>query len=156
VEEDARTKEGYAQANASAAKLLEAARKSGFTKAAKASGLSIISTGKFNLSYSRDIQNFQHSEEAVRTLMEKAGELLAQASEQNPHPLGLVQIPGERIVLVVELGEVSSLDSTMQSYFKVQKTASDEATLAAPISNSYFAYDAVIKRVDYKASDNGK
>lgn len=149
VEEDARTRTAYAAALAEARKLLDDAKKQGLSAAAVAAHRAVTSTGSFRLNQ-RFIPNFIAGPNAVDALIGKTRALLEEATPDHPHPVALVEMPGERKVVVVELADVS-LDANDSELFhdKLRALAVEEMQQVERLAQKWFSYDAVAARLNY-------
>jgi hypothetical protein len=136
--------------------MTDATRES-FNRVATDDALSVTSTGEFNLARlrpERGIPNFKASPEAVAALAEKTNELLSQAGAENPNPMGVVAMPGERMVVVVQLVDVSLRDPESGLYHERLEFSERPAYFETEkLADPYFTFGVVVKRLDYKPQD---
>jgi hypothetical protein len=152
VEEDTRVKLAYEAARAKAEKFRDrVAKGENFNTLARAQHKNPLQTPYFNQSDTHAI--------TPPELAQAGADLLAQASETNPHPVKIAEIPLSRKVLVAQLANVKlqvpdkdSAKSLEEFRYneKLKETARQEAEMAKTLAN-YFSLDSVYNRLGYKA-----
>lgn len=163
VERDARLKKGYEAALADAKKLMDSAKAHGLASAAIAMHKAVVSTGAFSPTQEPDqfhpipsIPNFSGSPAAVGMLMAQARDLLTQATPANPHPIAIVDLPGEQRVLVAQLADViPTLPESQRYREKLRDTRMLEMQIGEFLASTWFDYKNVVARLHYKADTSG-
>ena len=158
VEADAATKNAYESANAAAIKFMEAAKRDSFTRAALDDHRPVLTTGVFKPhSFVESFPNFKASPEATSALITKARDLLAEAGPNNLHPMAVVPMPGERKVIVAQLGDIFLTAPESDLYAaKLQTARGQEMFANESLADAYFDFAAVSARLDYHAEDPSK
>ncbi|MDB5329993.1 MAG: hypothetical protein JWP03_1144 [Phycisphaerales bacterium] len=155
VESDAQAKAAYDAALAAAKKLADSARKDGLLKAAVADHRVVVSTGAFSFDQRMPkIPNFEADFMSTAALTDKAHSLLSDATPANPHPVAVVEMPADKKVVVAELADVTlDIPSDRLALMKIRTIANEQQQGSEMLAQSWFNYDAVVKRLDYKSEE---
>jgi hypothetical protein len=155
VESDAQAKAAYDGALAAAKKLADSARKDGLLKAAVAEHRVVVSTGAFGFDQRMPkIPNFEADFMSTAALTDKAHSLLSDATPANPHPVAVVEMPADKKVVVAELADVTlDIPADRLALMKIRTTANEQQQGSEMLAQSWFNYDAVVKRLDYKSEE---
>jgi hypothetical protein len=155
VESDAQARAAYDAALAAAKKLADSARKDGLLKAAVADHRVVVSTGAFGFDQrTPKIPNFAADFMSTGALMDKAHGLLTDATPANPHPVAVVEMPADKKVVVAELADVTlDIPADQLALMKIRTNANEQQQGSEMLAESWFSYDAVVKRLDYKSEE---
>lgn len=163
VEEDTKLKLAYDEAKAKADQLVQRV-KSGqtLTKAARADAKEPTTTEYFN-------SNTASSHHISPEVAAEAEKLLAKASDKDPNPIAVIEVPASREVLVIQLDSVivqvpeqirrSGLSlEDLRFHERLRLSETERARTGNSLAESFFNFDAVSKRMGYQsdaASRNG-
>ncbi len=160
VESDARLKAAYDAATDAAKKLLEAAKRDGFYRAALDDHRAVTSTGLFDVMgvfKGQAIPNFFADSATARTLAEKAQDLLSSATPAAPHPTVLIPVPAERRILVAELADVAArMPESAQFQQKMHNAQEEELGMSEALAAGYFDLAKVTSRMGYQPDQSVK
>lgn len=154
VQADVQLKLGWDAANAAATKIVDAARKTTLARAALDDNRQSFVTGSFEpfLLKTRGgtIPNFSASPQSVAELADKAADLLSQATTADPHPLAIIPMPADKMVIVAQLSEITMSDPPDNAFRRKLMIMHQLETLrTASLAARYFAYDAVAARLNF-------
>ncbi len=158
VAADVQAAHQYQAALDAAKALLEASRKHGLSAAAGLQNLPVITTST-PFAPGSAIPGYTASPAASRAVGAKAGELLREATAENPHPLAIVELPADKKVVLVQLIDIAARIKPDDMYFiQLVRTRQEDAAQRENIARQYFSYDAIKSRIDYVPvnSDLGK
>ncbi len=155
---DVQTAKAYDDAIAAGRKLLDAARKDGLDKAARAQSLHTYTTEPFRPGLRTVLPELKLLPESVSELSRRAAMLLASASPDSAdHPVVLVELPLDRKVMVIELVGATP-DLPPQQIYANQMQFSDfkRQEMVQNLAKRYFDYDAVKERLQYHSEETDK
>lgn len=152
---DVAASRAYARAVEEAGKLLDAARKSAFAAAVDPTGRRVITTGSFGRSLgTTTVPSYPLETAGRREFVEQAFKLLGEATPQKPNPVGLIEVPSERKVIVAELAGVTSqlrpTDSFAERLYVSRSLAMRDAQ---ELVGAWFRADAVKERLGYRLAN---
>ena len=158
VEADYRAGQAYDRAVEAARQLAEAAKKQGLAQAAAAAGLKVITTGTIGRGMfglpPTTIPSYPTTPESRQAIVTEAADLLAQATPDAPHPVGVVELPEDRKVVVAELGAVTSRLPADQAYLTRLGVAHQmEFQEAQNLAAEWFTEAAIKARLNYRSLD---
>jgi hypothetical protein len=150
VTKDWRIAQAYEQAKQAATKLAASAKTLGLAQASRTAGVPMITTGLFSPGSSRAIQGYQLTDmTALHDLGQAARKLLEQASQEDAHPSTQFELPTVQRAGVAELATAQLEAPEARAQYEV--VVNERQTNMAKLAADYFAYDAVVGRLSYKA-----
>jgi hypothetical protein len=151
------TQQAFDKALAAAKDLSNKAQKKFLPAVAAANGQPAFFTGYFQPNPNEPIPGDVVNQKAQALVSAEAQTLLGLATRENPHPIGVVPVPADRAVIVVQLAGLQSAlpsdDLWRQQLFQFNRWSQGAANRVA---QDYFTYDAVVQRLNYKPSDEAK
>lgn len=149
---DWRQARAYELAKQAAQKLADSAKSAGLAQAARTAGLQVISTGQFSPRNPRMIPGYTLTDAAAQQdLGQAAQKLLKDASQADPHPASLVELPAVRRVAVAEL---AAAQLELPEWFaQIEIVNGQRQTNMQKLAQDWFGYDAVVSRLDYKSEE---
>jgi hypothetical protein len=154
VAADVQTAHMYQAALDAAKALLEASKKHGLSAAAGLQNLPVITTPTPFMP-GGEIPGYSVSPQSSQILAQKISDLRKDASASDPHPMAVVELPGEKKTLVVQLIDlVSPLKPEIAYFGQLVSTHEQDAQLREGIAEKYFSYDAVKARLHYVAESD--
>jgi len=149
VAADVQATHSYQAALGAAKGLLEASRKHLLSAVAGLQNIPVSTTPR-PFAPGSEIPGYTASTDITSALGRRAGELLREASAEDPHPLALVELPADKKVLVVQLIDVAARITPDDLYFiQLVRTRQEGAQVRTDITAHYFSYDAVKARLNY-------
>jgi hypothetical protein len=157
---DLKTRAAFEEAVSAARKFRKAIVTSGLGTAAKSASKDVFATPAFNRRGMTTpgflpvtlIPNVELGEDARQKLIGDAFTMLAEATPDNPHPNMLTELPTAGRVVVSELAEVErAWRDEDQQMFEAQLTQRIAGDRAQRILGSYFSFDSVKRRMDYRS-----
>jgi hypothetical protein len=150
VTKDWRTAQAYELAKQAAAGLAASAKSLGLAQASRTAGLTIVTTGPFSPRSPRNIQGYLLTDAtALQDLGKAAHKLLEQASVDDKHPSVEFELP---TVLRTGVAELASAQLELpEAQVQYEVVASQRQTNMVKLAEDWFAYDAVVERLNYKA-----
>ena len=161
VTADATTKSAYELAVAAATKFADSARRDGYSRAAIDYGKQLVQVGPFNpqmvKSEGDSVPNFIAGPDAVKALAAKTIDLLAEKTDANPNPIGVVLMPGERKAVVIQLSNVNLVAPASEFYFrKMDESQRFDTDVSEGLASDYFKYNTVVARLDFHPEQANK
>jgi hypothetical protein len=155
VAADVQTAHMYQAALDAAKALLEASRKHGLSATAGLQNLPVITTPTPFMPYG-EVPGYTASPQTSEILAAKIADLQTHASASEPRPMSVVELPGEKKVLVVQLIDlVSPLKPDSAYSTQLRSTHEEDAQMREfLIAAKYFSYDAVKARLQYVAESD--
>jgi len=151
--EDAEKDKAMAEKDAATTRPGEVAStdESGLKRVAAAARRKVISVGPINGGTSQ-VPGYAIPEQASQTLVKQAVGLLTNAAaSNNPHPIGLVELPAATRVLLDELDQVRPLWSNESVAMAKDALAGNiHDQMAMTLWFKWFDYNSVARRLDYK------
>jgi len=156
MEADIRAAEAFKMARTNAEQFEASAAKSTFESAAAPSGRKVIVTGPCSIGMPM-IPNYPLDETAIPSFMQQVIALINSDPKTGPHPMTIIELPRQGKVIAAQLNELKpmfdpSLLYTMDSQINQSLTRS----MANPFFQSWFNYDELSARVDYKLDEGAK
>jgi hypothetical protein len=154
VDQDVRAASTFQQAKKVADQLLAQAQQSGKTlkSAASAAGrtLTPITGVRFNDATAL-LPLHLSGPVAARSFLRQTFELMSSASKNNPHPVGIIELPRDGRALVVQIDNVHS-DLTPDDLRILEAQAGFQAArqFATPLQADWFSYDNIAARLNYQ------
>lgn len=161
---DLRTHAAFEEARAAAKKFLKAIGTTSLESAAKGSNKDVFTTQPFtrrgmttpNFMPVTLLPGVELSDDARLKVVGDAFTMLADATPDKPHPVSLTELPTAGRVVVSELGEVErSWGDENQRLAEQQVVQQISTSRAQRILSSYFTFDAVKRRMDYRSFGEG-
>jgi hypothetical protein len=149
VAADVQATHRYQAALDAAKSLVEASQKHLLSAIAGLQNIPVVTTPR-PFAPGSAIPNYTASADVTSAIGTKAGDLLTEASVENPHPLALVELPADKKVLVIQLVDIAARISPDEMYFiQLVRTRQEGARERADVTTRYFSYDAVKARLNY-------
>lgn len=156
VEADYRAAYAYERAVEAARQFAEAAKKQGLAQAAASAGKNVITTGTISRGMfglpPTTIPSYPTSPESRQVIVAEAADLLTQATPDAPHPIGVIELPEEKKVVVAELGAVTSRLPADQAYLtRIGVAHQMEFQQAQDLAALWFTEAAIKSRLNYRS-----
>jgi hypothetical protein len=147
---DWRTAQSYELAKQAGTKLADSAKANGLSQAARTAGVTVLLTGQFSPRNPRNITGYPLTDSvAEQDLGQAARKLLEQATQSDPHPSMMFEMPTIQRVAVADLA--STRLELPEWYVQTEVLNSTRQNERSKLCEDYFAYDAVVDRLGYKA-----